>query len=123
MRRVQTVSDLKELLEELPDDMPIMAQHQPNWPLREFIGGIWVDDPSDPSSQEEEENICPTCEHVSLGVPTKDSGGQWYRKCFKQNCGEEVPCEEPSEPIAYVVLNGQPYDSTPYGSKRAWGEL
>ena len=123
MSRVQTVGDLKELLEDLPDDMPIMGMHQPNWPLREWIGGIWVNDPSDISSLDEEDNECPTCERLSLGVPIKDSGGQWYRKCFRQECGEEVPCDEPCDPIAYVVLNGQPYDSSPYGDKRAWNEI
>lgn len=124
--RIETVRDLIEVLEQLPDGMPIMAQHQPSWPMREYIGGVWVDDGHD---DEEEANTCDECGRVTLGDPYKDTfEGEpiWLRKCFNSNCNNEQECEPPmpsEEHIAYIVLNGHPYDGTPYGSKRAWSEI
>lgn len=124
MRRIETVRDLIRELEELPEDMPIMAQHQPNWPLREFIGGIWVDDGT---SDEDEDNECENCSRLTLEEPKEVKGYNevlWFRKCFHCDHMNEVPPPPPKEDvIAYIVLSGHPYDGTPYGSKRAWNEI
>lgn len=126
MSRIKTVADLIAELEELPPEMPIMAQHQPSWPLREFIGGIWVEDGT---SDEEEDLECEECGRLTLSQPIEDKEAlldknAWYRSCFYCNHIQECQPPMPEEnKVAYIVLSGQPRDGTPYGSKRAWSNL
>ena len=124
MQRIETVRDLINALEDLPDDMPIMAQHQPNWPLREVIGGIWVDDGKGEDYYEAE---CEKCEHLTLGEVEEVRGNNethWFRKCFHCDYMNEVEPPTPDDDVvAYVVLNGHPYYGSPYGDKRAWNEI
>lgn len=120
--RIRTVGDLIAALEELPEDMPIMAQTQPSYPLRELIGGVWVDDGRD---DDEEANTCDACERLALGEPFLDEKEDlWVRKCY--GCDHVQECEPPkpeADKIAYIVLDGHPYEGSPYGSKRAWSVL
>lgn len=120
--RIRTVSELREELDNLPDDMPIMCVHQSQWPLREVIGGIWVDD-----GTPEEEESCGNCNRICLEEPVYlEAEGEaheagWFRKCYYCQQITEVAEPMPKEDeVAYIVLNGHPWDGTPYGSKRAW---
>lgn len=123
--RIHTVGELIQELQQLPEEMPIMAQFQPSWPLREYIGGIWVDDGKD-----EEEESCDQCLRLALGEPqyleaegeAHDAG--WFSKCY--NCGSMTEVQEPQpkkDEVAYIVLSGSPYDESPYGNKRAWSVI
>lgn len=119
--RINTVGDLKEYLEEFEDELPVMIVHQPSWPLREYIGGLWLDD-----GTPEEEFVCEECGRLTLEDPKEDASAlveanTWYRECFK--CGHLNECAPPmpkEEQVLYLVANGHPYEGSPYGSKRAW---
>lgn len=107
MPREMTIGELIQKLQDIveagySEETPVRGMHQPNWPLQEHIGGVWVDEPSD-------EDECAECGQYRFQHPTEDE------------CEEFVP-EKKDEEIIYIVLNGQPYDN-PYGTKRAWNEL
>ena len=119
--RIKTVGELKEILDEYNEETLIMCVHQPSWPLRETIGGLWLDDGTDPDN---EENSCGNCGRLSLSEPKQDSEGDWNRMCY--HCKEINPCEPPmneEEKVLYIVLDGHPYEGTPYGSKAAWSAI
>lgn len=112
MGNIRTVADLIAELEELPSNMPIMAQHQATYPLREVIGGIWIDDGKD-------EDACNAFTEGENSEEIEDGEG-----CY--NCGldENAHDEKPEdEQVAYIVLNGHPYEGSPYGNKDAWANI
>lgn len=105
--RIKTVKDLIEELEQLPPETPILAVHQSQWPLREVIGGVWMDEfPEDCRWGNGDDCECPD--------DTEGCG-----------CGDCIYCggRPEEDPTAYLVLNGHPYDGSPYGSKKAWSVI
>lgn len=112
MGTIRTVADMIEALEELDPNMPIMAQYQSNYPLREVIGGIWIDDGKD-------EEACSTFTSPPEGTDADEDG-----ECYNCGCDEGAHSAKPEdEQAAYVILNGHPHDGTPYGNKDAWNEI
>lgn len=109
--RIKTVGDLKEALEELDDELPLMAQHQPSWPLREIIGGIWFDD-----GTSDDDDGC-ECDHIQ-SVHGPDGCTVLSCKCVIER-GANLDHEK----VVYLVLNGHPSQGSPYGDRRAWEAL
>lgn len=107
--RVDTVKDLIEQLEELDPNTPLMVVHQSQWPLREVIGGVWLDEfPQDCRWGNGDDCECDPDENPD--------------ECGCKDC---LVCGGSSEEstTAYLVLNGHPYDGSPYGSKKAWNAI
>lgn len=98
-----TVGMLRQLLEELEDDVPIIMVHQPTYPILEDIKGV---------ADSRQIDVCEDeCGHI---MDIHNEGG-----CTMCDCpyvGEQV------DPIYYLVCDGSPYDINPYGPREAFND-
>lgn len=96
-----TVRELREALENYDDEMEVMIVHQPGWPLREVLGGLY----------EPGNTGCEECDQEQGAPIHTDEEHEEYHKYEGSDDGQ----------VLYLVANGHP-DSprSPYGSKEAW---
>lgn len=103
MRDRMTVGALISVLEQFEDDLPIIAVHQPGYPLLEEIKGI--------ADSEQLNNCEDECGHIM------DVHGD--EGCTMCECGY---IGEKTERILYLVIDGSPYDINPYGPRTAFDD-
>lgn len=107
MAKLITVGELKDILNQFEDDQEIMAVHQPSWPLREVIKGVW-----DPYMNGDEE--CDDgCQHVAGNHNEKDG-------CMDCDCGWYPNPDE--KKVLLLVVDGCPMEINPYGPKEAFDD-
>jgi hypothetical protein len=92
LSREMTVGELRELLEEEPEDAIIRIVHQPGWPLQEVVGGV-ASSPSIFDDQDDNEE-----DEATAATDTDEEGMS----------------------ILYMVANGHPDKGSPYGPRGAW---
>lgn len=105
---IKTVGELIEALQDYDPEMRIMGMHQQNWPLVEYVGGLY---------QQQPEYECPDCGNDDCTVYATNGTEEMY--CAECEDTKPIPTVEN---LLFVVLNGQPHDN-PYGTKEAWNEL
>lgn len=118
----ELIARLEQVAEALGDEAEIRGMHQANYPLQEVISKVWSP-LLDGNAIHLEEFDCSGCgEHIIAPHDT------WLDNAFYNEDDQEYNiCRECTQgqkkangPIAWIVLDGHPYEGSPYGDRRAW---
>lgn len=88
------VGELKEMLEDLDDDLEIRLAHQPSWPLRFNLRSV----------------VTPEGHMEALRQEAWDAGRD----------PDEVEADEDNSKFVWLVEGDHPYDESPYAPRILW---
>lgn len=105
------VRDLRDLLEDVDDDVEVMVAHQPSWPLAERLGGVV--DSEDITHEDTDEDECQACERHVL-APECGLEDSTHVTEDEYNAARE---EQNGPHTIWLVAGGHDYDRSPYAPK------
>ena len=102
-----TLADLVERLQELAEaghgDTEVLVVHQPQYPLQEIIGGVWM----------QEDGLNGRCGDCGRSLTASEC----------PECGWTPPDDgKDEERFVYVVASGHHHTASPYGPRRAFAD-
>ena len=96
-----TVQQLRDLLDELPEDAEVRLMHQPSWPLEYSVAGIWASNVDEDDEDEDDGSFA----YAARANELRGSSRGW------------IP-NDATGPVVYLVEGAQ----RGYGTSTAWEE-
>jgi hypothetical protein len=105
------VQQLIEALQEQDPEAEVQVVHQPSWPLRERVTGVWVQ--GEGPDEEGFGEMIDACRARG----DEEGAREWEARAEEEAEGHDSDYAG----VAFIVANGHPFDGTPYGPKAAFG--
>lgn len=111
MRLSELINSLQELSDSGMEDCEVQIVHQQSWPLREQIGGVWV-----------QPDVDAQLEKLYRQAKAMEEAGDLDEVIELEAQAQEVEHGRDYDGIVFLVANGRPDEGTPYGPKEAFEE-